>query len=304
MNKSVLIAGGSGSVGRHLATFLEEKGFFVKSLSRNRKRCDGSDHYVYWDSDRDIFELGNFIPHHVVNLSGAGIADQKWSEKRKKIIIESRTKCTNFLINSLKNRDIHTESFISASAVGYYGHTGDQIAKETDNPHTNEFLSQVCEVWEKAASAAHEITNQLTIVRISTVLMKDAGALEKMDKTIPFGMANYLGNGKQYLPWIHIADLCGFIHHSLMLSGNSSEIYNIASPDEVTNYQFTEILRDVINPKSLLLPAPKLSLKLLLGEMSRVVLNSTRVTTDKIKSIGYDLRFPKLKKALEDIYQD
>ena len=86
MNKSVLIAGGSGSVGRHLATFLEEKGFFVKSLSRNRKRCDGSDHYVYWDSDRYIFELGNFIPHHVVNLSGAGIADQKWSEKRKKII--------------------------------------------------------------------------------------------------------------------------------------------------------------------------------------------------------------------------
>ena len=303
MTKSVLIAGGSGSVGRHLTNFLEEKGFFVKSLSRNKKRCDSSDHYIHWDPDQDIFDLGDFIPHHIVNLSGAGIADQKWSKKRKKIIIESRTKSTKLLINSLKNRGIHAESFISASAVGYYGHTGNQIAKETDKPHTDEFLSQVCELWEKAASPAHEITNKLTIVRISTVLMKGAGALEKMDKTIPFGMANYLGNGKQYLPWIHIADLCGFIHHCMISSGDSSEIYNVASSDEVTNYEFTEILRDVINPKSLLLPAPKLSLKLLLGEMSRVVLNSTRVTTDKIKSVGYDLRFPKLRQALEDIYQ-
>lgn len=302
MPKSVLIAGGSGSVGRSLTEFLKERDFLVKSLSRNKKRCEASEHFLHWDSDQDIFELGDFIPDHVINLSGAGIADQKWSKKRKNIIINSRTQSTSFLINSLKNKGLHLKSFISASAVGYYGHTGNQIANEEDEPHTSEFLSEVCQLWEEAAYPAEKISERLTIIRISTVLMRGAGALEKMDKTIPFGMANYLGNGKQYLPWIHISDLCGFIHHCLESSESNAKIYNVASSEEVTNYQFTEILRDVINPKSLLLPAPKISLKLLLGEMSRVVLNSTRVTTDKIKNSGYNFRFPKLRKALEDIY--
>ena len=304
MSENVLIAGGSGSVGTHLTKVLLSMNYKVKSLSRNKKRCLQSPDFLYWNSNQGIFELEGYKPDHIINLSGAGIADQKWSKKRKKEIINSRVDSTAFLISSLKNKNIRTKSFVSASAVGFYGHTGNQMAHEDDDPYTDEFLSKVCQLWEQAAMPAEEIADKLSIIRISTVLTIGAGALSKMDKTIPFGMANYLGNGKQYLPWIHIEDLCRFIAFCMSSESTAPKIYNVASPQEVTNYQFTKILRDTINPKAVLIPAPKLSLKLLLGEMSRVVLNSTRVSTEKIETSGFTFRFPHLQEALKDIYKN
>ena len=302
MSRNVLIAGGSGSVGQHLTPYLRAKGFEVKTLSRNQDRSTKDQSYLHWNPTDNIFDLGSFVPDHVINLSGAGVADQKWTKKRKKIIISSRTESTAFLIHSLARRGIKLKSFVSASAVGYYGDTGHNIAAEDDLPHNKEFLSEVCQVWEEAAEPAAELTDNLTILRISTVLTKEAGALDKMAKTIPFGMANYLGNGKQYLPWIHMKDLSGFIHHC-MTNTMEHRIYNTSAPEEFTNYEFTAQLRQAINKKALLMPAPAFSIKMLFGEMSRVVLNSTRLSTDRITNSGYEFYFPDLTSALRDIYQ-
>jgi len=302
MSKNVLIAGGSGSVGQHLMPYLHDKGFVVKSLSRNKETCNTSHKFLHWNPTDNIFDIGSFVPDHVINLSGAGVADQKWTKKRKKIIISSRTQSTAFLIHSIARRGIKLKSFVSASAVGYYGDTGHNIATEDDLPHNQEFLSEVCQVWEEAAKPAAELTDNLTILRISTVLTKEAGALDKMAKTIPFGMANYLGNGKQYLPWIHMKDLSGFIHHC-MTNPMEHTIYNTSAPEEWTNYEFTDQLRQAINKKALLMPAPAFSIKMLFGEMSRVVLNSSRVSTERIMNSGYTFYFPDLTSALRDIYQ-
>jgi uncharacterized protein (TIGR01777 family) len=302
MSKNVLIAGGSGSVGQHLTPYLQDLGYTVKILSRNQERCTRDESFIHWNSADNIFDIGDFVPDHVINLSGAGVADQKWTKQRKKIIINSRTESTEFLIHNLTRRGIKLKSFVSASAVGYYGDTGNNIASEEDEPHNHEFLSEVCEQWEEAAMPASALTDNLSILRISTVLTKDAGALDKMAKTIPFGMANYLGSGKQYLPWIHIKDLVGFIQHC-MSNKMEHTVYNTAAPEEHTNYEFTDILRKVVNKKALLMPAPSFSIKLLFGEMSRVVLNSTKVTTDRITNSGYTFYFPDLTSALQDIYQ-
>ena len=302
MSNNVLIAGGSGSVGMHLTPYLQDRGYVVKILSRDKERCDREKAFLYWHPSSNIFDIGDFVPDHVINLSGAGVADQKWTKKRKKIVIDSRTKSTEYLIHNLARRGIKLTSFVSASAVGYYGHTGNNIASEEDKPHHHEFLSEVCQLWEEAAMPATALTDNLSILRISTVLSKEAGALDKMDKTIPFGMANYLGSGKQYLPWIHMKDVSGFIHYC-MTNKMPHIIYNTSAPEEHTNYEFTDILRKAVNKKALLMPAPTLSIKMLFGEMSRVVLNSSRVSTDRITSSGYSFYFPDLTSALRDIYQ-
>ena len=302
MPDNVLIAGGSGSVGQHLAPYLQEKGFTVRILSRNKEKCGSNEQFLFWNPVDNIFDIDDFIPDHIINLSGAGVADQKWTKKRKKIIISSRTESTAFLITNLSSRGIKLKSFVSASAVGYYGDTGNKIASEEDSPHNDEFLSEVCQQWEDAAQPASALTDNLSILRISTVLTKDAGALDKMAKTIPFGMANYLGNGKQYIPWIHIKDLSGFIHHC-MTNAMKHTVYNTSAPEEFTNYEFTDELRKAINPKALLMPAPSLSIKLLFGEMSKVVLNSTRVSTARITNSGYTFYYPDLASALREIYK-
>ncbi len=298
--KKILIAGGSGIVGRALANYMTDRGHQVKSLTRHPvKRKE--EEYLFWDPDKQLFDLEGYEPEYVVNLSGARIVDEKWSKKRKEIIIKSRTESTRFLINQLLAHQCHLTSFISASAIGYYGDTGNKLVDESDEPSTDEFISQVCQLWEDAAEPAQQISRSVSILRISTVLTQTGGALEKMDRTIPLGMANYLGNGKQYLSWIHIEDLCGIIDYCFNRQ-YSYNIYNVSAPEIVTNYEFTKVLRDTINPRAILLPAPSLTLKLLLGEMSRVVLNSSRINSNKIISDGYTFLYPNLSDALADIY--
>ena len=165
---------------------------------------------------------------------------------------------------------------------------------------TKEFLSDVCVLWEASSAQAASITEYLCTLRIGTVLSREGGALAKMDATIPFGMANYLGTGKQMMSWIHIEDMCRLIWHSISVPLHG--IFNAVAPDVVSNKDFTATLKDVINPSALLLPAPALAIKALFGEMSRVVLNSNHVSADKILSTGFNFKYPTLEEALGALY--
>lgn len=299
--QTVLIAGGSGLVGQRLAEMLKTKGYKVLILTRQHDLARDTEDYVHWDIEKKIMDPKALEADHVVNLSGAGIADEKWSSDRKRLLIQSRTETTRFLISKLSEKKELLQSFVSASAVGFYGNTGDQYVDESSAPVKNDFLSDVCRLWEESAKIAIPITHSFTILRIGVVLSEKGGALDKMAKTIPFGMANYLGSGKQYMSWIHIDDLCDMILHCMIKPQNES-LYNAVAPEVVTNKNFTDQLRQVINPRALLMPAPALAIKLLFGEMSKVVLNSSRVRSDKIRQDGFQFKYPLLSEALSDIY--
>lgn len=302
MMQTVLIAGGSGLVGKRLTQILEQKGYKVLILTRQKDLSHEDQKYVHWDIDKKIIDQRALEADHVVNLSGAGIADQKWTAKRKKILIKSRTESTRFLISQLANKEKLLQSFVSASAIGYYGDTGDILKDEDSIPGKNDFLSDICRLWEEAARMALSITVNFTILRIGTVLSKEGGALDKIAKTIPFGIANYLGNGRQYMSWIHIDDLCDMIIHCLF-TPQEDTLYNAIAPEVLTNKEFTNQVRQIINPSALLLPAPAIAIKILLGDMAKVVLNSSRLKAEKIQQNGYRFSYPTLKEALLNIYK-
>lgn len=299
--KTIIIAGGSGTVGSRLAQILKTKEYKTLVLTRNKEKCTRDSSFIYWDVENG--EVDNRITEadSIINLAGSGIADGRWTNKRKEEIMSSRVDSTRLLISSIKNHSIPLESYISASAIGYYGDGGTQLLTEESDVITKEFLSDVCVRWEEEAHKAKSLCPSFSIIRIGTVLSKQGGALEKMDKSIPYGIASYLGSGDQLMSWIHIDDLCHMI--TFLLEKRLSGIYNGVAPEVLSNKEFTKILRNTVNPKALLVGTPSLALKLALGEMSRVVLNNSNISAQKILKSGFSFKYPTLRNALDDLYK-
>ena len=298
--KSVVIAGGSGIVGSRLSNILKKAGYSVFILTRNKVKTQKLEHFIHWDIENGIIDDQFAEADIIINMAGSGIAEGRWTTKRKKEAINSRLDTTQLLISEVKKRKMNIDSYISASAIGYYGDGGDKLLREEDGVQTDEFLSQVCVAWEDAASKASSITDKVCILRIGTVLSPSGGALEKMDITVPFGVANYIGNGKQLLSWIHLDDLCQMVQHCMEQPLNG--IYNAVAPEVISNKDFARSLRDVINPKALVLPAPAFGVKMIFGEMARVVLNSSNVSADKIQAAGFKFSYPTIDQALSQLY--
>ncbi len=298
--KSVVIAGGSGTVGTRLSELLRKAGYKVLILTRSKEKVAKNDSYLFWDLHKGEIDERYRDIDYVVNLAGSGIAEGRWTDSRKEEIMNSRIDSSALLISKAKERGLNIKGYISASAIGYYGEGGTKELSEDSPVVTKEFLSDVCVAWEEAGLKAKSISPSVTILRIATVLSPRGGALEKMDVTIPYGVANYLGNGKQLMSWIHVDDLCRMIKYAIdkPLDG----IFNATAPEVVSNKAFTAALRDVINPKALLLPAPALGIKLMFGEMSRVVLNSSNVTSHKIEKSGFSFTYPTVESALTQLY--
>jgi uncharacterized protein (TIGR01777 family) len=292
----ILIAGGSGLVGSLINRLAKAKGFETLILTRS----PSAENEIKWNiKNKEIDELA-FSAQHIINLTGSGIADGRWTQERKEEIIKSRTESTRFLISEFAARGVTVDHFVSASAIGYYGDGRDQWLYEDTPVVTKEFLSEVCVLWEEASSLAERIAKNISVLRIGTVLSRNGGALAKMDMTIPYGVANYFGTGEQYMSWIHEEDLANMF--LFMIEQNLTGIYNAVAPEVLTNKAFTKDLRDAVNAKALLLPAPAFGLKIALGEMSRVILNSSRVSAEKIIEHKFNFLYPTAKSALKDLY--
>jgi uncharacterized protein (TIGR01777 family) len=298
--EKVLITGGRGTVGSHLQAELRRQGYAPYVLTRNEAASDKSSNMLYWDPKRKILkaDLSQFA--HIINLAGEGIADKRWTKQRKKDIINSRVQPTRFLIDQLNIQGHKIQSFISASAVGDYGDSGDRMMSENDHPIHEDFLSQVCQRWEEAAYAVKDHAEHLYIVRIGTVLTTEGGAFPKLTATLPAGIINTMGKGNQYMSWIHITDLCKMMVH-LMSRNPNSTIYNGVSPEPVTNALFARKLKNQWHRPAIIIPAPTLALKIALGEMSAVVLNSNRASSEKIQKDGFEFEYRKIDKAIEDL---
>ncbi len=288
----ILITGGTGLVGTRLTQMLVDRNHEVVILSRNPKnknefKWDISKNYVDTEALKNV--------DYIIHLAGAGIADKRWNDERKKIIIDSRVETANLIFNAIRENNISIKGFISASGIGYYGAvTTTTIFKETDTVE-NDFLGDVCKKWEDAAHQFSTENIPVTILRTGIVLAKKGGALDKMKTPI----ISPLGSGKQYLPWIHIDDLCQMYIQSI--EADLIGIYNAVAPQHHTSITFSKALAKSINRPYIGIGVPGFMLKILFGELAIILLEGSRISTKKIEKNGFSFRFKTLKKALYNL---
>lgn len=291
----ILITGGTGLIGKRLQKKLIEKKYEVVILSRNPKKKNE----FLWNISNEFIDDNAFANiTHIIHLAGAGIADKRWTDEQKKILIDSRVQSANLLFKKIKELKIQLKGFISASGIGYYGAiTSDKIFTEDDLPE-NDFISKVCVQWEKAAHQFKKLNVPVTIIRTGIVLSEIGGALPKINT--PLFLAN-IGSGKQYMPWIHIDDLCN-IYLKAIKTNNFTGTYNAVAPEHQTNKNFTKILSKVIHKPVLPFNVPSFILKIILGEMNVLLLKGSPISYKKIEK-HYSFIFSDLQSALKDIYK-
>lgn len=296
--KTILIAGGSGLVGTRICTLLDVEDYHIRILTRSPKPPKENITYHKWDIDKRYIDPEALQSDYLINLTGAGIADERWTARRKKALIDSRVQSTLLIKDAMKREGCRFKASVSASAVGYYGDRGDEILTVESNPG-DEFLTRCCMMWEDASSQLTEVSELNQILRVGLVLSTQGGALPKVLMTKAIKVFNYFGSGKQYYSWIHIDDISrAFLH--LLEHASEHYIYNGVSPRPLTNRKFTEEIRDALG-SGVVLPAPAFVLKATLGEMSKVVLNSNRVLPTGLIATGFEYLNPKLKPAVKDL---
>jgi hypothetical protein len=299
MGNKILITGGTGLVGGELKALLQNQNYEVALLSR--QTTDAASGIYNWNIKAQTIDpqaLENI--HGIVHLAGAGVADGRWTEKRKKAILQSRIESTNLLYDQLKSSQHRPKVFVSASAVGIYGSdTGDQVMSEDSVP-ANDFLADVVVQWEAAVDRIKELDIRVVKLRIGIVLAEDGGALPEIVQPIKLWAGAPLGSGQQYMSWIHIDDLAHMMIWSLEQESVNG-IYNAVGPNPATNEELTKAAAKVLS-KPLFLPnVPEFVIKLMFGEMGAIILGGNRVSNDKISSTGFSYRFEELKPALEDL---
>lgn len=295
---NVLITGGSGLVGSYLTKLLKEKGYSVSWLSRTPGEKDGIKRYA-WDIDAGTIDQEAFRnADAIIHLAGAGVADKRWTASRKKEILESRTQSTKLLYRELELLRKEPIPFVSASAIGYYGFsTSDAILDENSETGTD-FLAKVTKAWEDEVSKIESLGHAVSKIRIGIVLSREGGALKEM--TAPPVVAP-LGTGKQWMPWIHMHDLCLLFIHALeqKLSGP----FNAVAPHPERHADFMKAIAKASEKPYLGIPVPTFVLKIVLGEMADMLVNGTRISAERVQSTGFEFHFPKLDRALAELYQ-
>lgn len=294
----MLITGGTGLVGSVLKPLLEKAGYEVIMLSRTIK----NEHTYLWDVEKNFIDKQAIVKcDHLVHLAGSGIADQSWTDQRKKEIINSRTDSSELLLRYFYEQGRAVKTVVAASAVGYYGSvTGKHIYTETDK-HGSGFLAETCVLWEKATHQLAEISDRLVQLRIGIVLDKNGGALKKLAQPVYFFAGAALGTGKQYVPWIHVHDLCNMILYAIK-NQQVSGVYNAVSSSQITNEELTKAIGIALHRPVFLPAVPAFLLKAFLGEMSQMVLEGSRISNEKIKSAGFKFRYENIDDALKAIY--
>lgn len=299
---TVLITGASGLLGKELTSLLLKNGFQVNHLGRTKTQNlpTGIRSFI-WDVDKGKIDKSAFKGvNAIVHLAGAGVADKRWTQARKKEILESRTKSTALLFDTLKNIKHEVSTFVSASAVGFYGDCGNEPVDEK-RPAANTFLADVCKQWEEGAARFQELGIREVRCRIGIVLSKNGGALPELERTIPLGVAGYFAKEHLYYPWIHIDDVCGIMMHALQ-NENLSGAYNTTANQPLL---IKDLMHEIVKAKksnAVLMPVPRFALKIALGEMSEMLLSSQNCTSRKIMATGYKFLYPEIGGALCDIY--
>ena len=304
---TVLITGGTGLIGQALTKELLSKGYEVIILTRNpnkEKQTAGQVSYVGWNlAAQTIDEKAIQKADYIVHLAGANVAGGRWTEKRKKEIVESRTKSGQLLVKALKQIPNKIKTVVSASAIGFYG--PDPIIPnpkpfvETD-PSDNSFLGRTCVQWESAIDPVIESGKRLVKFRTGIVLSNDSGAYAEFKKPLKFGIASVLGSGKQIISWIHINDIAGLYLYAIE-NEKIEGVYNAVAPQPVSNKKLIETMAREKAGFSVTAHVPEFVLKTMLGEMSIEVLKSATVSNKKTEAAGYVFMFPGIEAAVRNL---
>lgn len=300
MKKNVLITGGTGFVGKHLTDLLVENSFSVSILSRNDKQNTADVSYYKWDiSTGFIDEEAVLKADFIIHLAGENIADKRWTVKRKEEILQSREQSIELIYTVLKSKKKNLEAFISASGIGIYGAiNGSEICSENTLP-ANDFLGLTCQKWETATNKISDLAIRTVQIRTGLVLGKNEGFLDKLAPIFKFRLGSALGSGKQYMPWIHINDLCA-IYLEAIKNTKMTGAYNAAITDNTTNSVFSKTLAKIFGYSIWLPNIPAFLIKIAMGEMAQIVLTGRRVSSEKIEQTGFYFHYENLENALRN----
>jgi len=300
----VLITGGSGLIGSSLSKLLQKNGFKTRLLSRSKKEIRGYDDVFRWDPSRSFIEEGALQDvDYIVHLAGAGIADSRWTSARRKEILISRTEPIDLLLNALMKKNIRLKGFIGGSAIGWYGAVTDEIIHQESEPANSDFMGETCRLWEEETERMSFVSERVVKIRTGVVLSKDGGALPKIAAPFKFGMGAAIGSGKQYIPWIHIQDICRIFHHAIISSKLRGPL-NAVAPEHVTNAEFTKQVAFALGKHVFPVNVPSIALRIVLGEMSKVVTEGCRVSCDMLLQSGFTFDFPALDIALGSLLSE
>jgi uncharacterized protein (TIGR01777 family) len=300
MKKNVLISGGSGFIGKHLTNLLIGNGYSVSILSRSDKQNTEDITYYKWDITTHFIEEEAVIKaDYILHLAGENIAEKPWTTKRKEEILQSREQSIQLIHDVLKKNNKKLDAFVSASGVGIYGAIdGEQICTE-NTPPENDFLGSTCQKWEAAADTIGDLQIRVVKIRTGLVLGKEDGFLKKLTPIFKMRLGSALGSGKQYMPWIHVDDLCA-IYLEAIKNSNMTGAYNAAIFDNTTNAVFSKTLAKVYGYSIWLPNVPAFLIKMALGEMALIILKGRRVSSQKIVKLGFEFKFTALEQALRN----
>lgn len=295
MKEKIVITGGSGLVGKHLTSLLVQSGYEVAHIGRKSYITNGLICYE-WNIDKGYIDpkaLEN--TGYIIHLAGAGVADKRWTDARKKEIYESRIQSTRLLVNYLNQTPHQVKALIGTSAIGIYGN--DTNNANENSPAASTFLGKVCSDWESETLKANLRT---CIIRVGIVLAKEGGFIPEVAAPIKKLVGAALGSGKQYVSWIHIHDLC-HIYLKAIQDSSIQGVYNAVAPNPVTNKELTQLLAKKLHRPILLPPVPTFALNLLFGEMASMLVANQKVSAEKIVSSGFQFSYPQLEQALDNL---
>ena len=297
----VLITGATGLIGQEIVRQCHAKGINVHYLTTAKSKLSTVANYrgFYWNPNNNEIDHTCFKGvTAIINMVGASIT-KRWTDNYKKEILESRTNTAQLIQDTIKNHNYPIEQVVSASAIGIYPSSLTNYYDETHSNVSKSFLGQVVEQWETSVDGFKSLGCKVAKIRIGLVLAKDSGALQEIVKPIKFGAGAAFGSGKQWQSWIHVQDLAALFVFAL--KSKLEGVYNGVAPNAVSNKEFIKIAASVLQ-RSLILPnIPKFGMRLILGEMHILLLESQRVSSKKTETEGFHYKYVNLRPTLEDL---
>ena len=305
MNKKIIVTGATGLIGRKICSKLLEQGNEITIFTRNpeaaKKVMIGAKKYVKWNYNKPE-EWKDYLNEtdSVIHLAGTNLGSKRWNYEFKKELFNSRIESTRQLVNTIRNCGNKPISFITASAVGFYGDRGDEVLIEKSNPG-KDFLSNLCSEWEKEAEKIEDQNVRRVSLRIGLTLSNEGGVLKKFLPPFKIFLGGPLGNGKQWFPWIHIEDLINILIHTIKTESLQGPL-NIASPGIVRMNDFATSLGKVLQRPSFF-QVPKFILKIAVGEFANAIVSGQKVSVTKLLNSGYEFKFADLENALKNLLE-